>query len=218
MSTTVIRNADWVIAWDVDRKGHCYRRNADVAFQSDRIIHVGGSFDGRFDTEIDGSHLFVMPGLINSHAHPALESMNKGFSEDDTSESFFNSGLYDRMNAYTPKDAAGLRVAAEKGYAEMLKSGVTTVVDLEPPFDGWFEVAKNCGLRVFFAPMFRSAEWHTDNGNEVVYRWRDDGGEGPYRQAMEIIDQAISDSCGRLGGIVTPSQVDTCTPELLRKA
>ena len=31
-STTVIRNASWVVAWDHARQGHVYRRDIDVAF------------------------------------------------------------------------------------------------------------------------------------------------------------------------------------------
>ena len=50
--TTVIRNADWVVAWDStagpDGTGdHVYRRGADVAFRDHEIVHVGAGYDGR---------------------------------------------------------------------------------------------------------------------------------------------------------------------------
>ena len=41
MSTTVIRNADWVVAWDEDALRHVYRRNVDIAFTDNTITFVG---------------------------------------------------------------------------------------------------------------------------------------------------------------------------------
>ena len=46
MPTTVIRNADWVIAWDAAAAQHVYRRGVDVAFTDDRIAFVGPGFTG----------------------------------------------------------------------------------------------------------------------------------------------------------------------------
>ena len=46
MSTTVIRNADWVIAWDEAAGRHTYRRNIDVAFADERITFVGRDYGG----------------------------------------------------------------------------------------------------------------------------------------------------------------------------
>jgi 5-methylthioadenosine/S-adenosylhomocysteine deaminase len=46
MSTTVIKNADWVIAWDESAGRHVYRRGADVAFADDMIIFVGPNYPG----------------------------------------------------------------------------------------------------------------------------------------------------------------------------
>ena len=42
--TTVIRNAAWIAAWDGDR--HRYLRGADLAFAGNRIVHVGGRYEG----------------------------------------------------------------------------------------------------------------------------------------------------------------------------
>jgi len=36
MTTTVIRNAGWVIAWDEAAGRHIYRRNIDIAFSEAR--------------------------------------------------------------------------------------------------------------------------------------------------------------------------------------
>ena len=43
MTTTVIKNASWVVAWDDEAGSHHYLKNADVVFQGGRMTQVGGS-------------------------------------------------------------------------------------------------------------------------------------------------------------------------------
>ena len=69
MNTTVIRNADWVIAWDAAAGRHVYRQDVDIAFD-DRITFVGRNHTGPADLAIDGRNRLVLPGLIDIHSHP----------------------------------------------------------------------------------------------------------------------------------------------------
>ena len=217
--TTVIRNAAWLVAWDgtVPGGGHRYMKNADLAFRGGAITHLGPGYDGPVAREVDGAGLCVLPGLIDVHAHPMSEPLSKGFSEDAGNPRLGWSGLYDFMPAYGP-DQKGMRDCAETAYAELLLSGVTTLVDLSVPYPGWLELAAQSGLRAVLAPMFRSARWYTDNGHEVKYDWSEDGGAAAFTAALEVVDRALGHESGRLGAMITPSQVDTCTPELLRRA
>ncbi len=80
--TTVIRNAAWMVAWDSDSGGHGYLKNADLAFRDGTVVHLGPGYDGPAAREVDGAGLCVLPGLIDVHAHPMSEPMNKGYSED----------------------------------------------------------------------------------------------------------------------------------------
>ncbi len=166
--TTVIRNATWLVAWDgmAPGGGHRYLKNADLAFRGETIVHLGPGYDGPVAREVDGAGLCVLPGLIDVHAHPMSEPLNKGFSEDAGNPRLGWSGLYDFMPAYGP-DQAGMRDCAEAAYAELLLSGVTTLVDLSVPYPGWLELALRSGLRTVLAPMFRSARWYTDNGHAI---------------------------------------------------
>jgi hypothetical protein len=41
MTTTLIKNADWIVAWNSTTSRHEYLGNADLAFDGDRIVHVG---------------------------------------------------------------------------------------------------------------------------------------------------------------------------------
>jgi 5-methylthioadenosine/S-adenosylhomocysteine deaminase len=70
MTTTCIRNADWVVAWDTSAGRHVYRRHVDVAFDDPTITFVGPGYAGPADAVVDGRGTLVLPGLVDVHAHP----------------------------------------------------------------------------------------------------------------------------------------------------
>ena len=216
-TTTVIRQARWLIAWNQGEERHEFLPGADLAFNGDRIVHCGPNYDGPADMEVDGGGLMVMPGLVNVHSHPMSEPMNKGYNEELGSPALGMSGLYEYMPIFRP-DLAGTAAGAEVAYCELLLSGVTTLVDISVPWDGWIELMAKSGLRGIVAPMFRSAHWYTPNGHEVLYEWNEQGGRDGMERALQLIDLARQNPSGRLGGMMLPSQIDTCTEELLRDA
>ena len=54
MSTTAIKNADWIIAWNEEKGRHEYLRDGDVVFSGNRIEFVGHGYTGLVDREISG--------------------------------------------------------------------------------------------------------------------------------------------------------------------
>ena len=78
MSTTVIKNADWVIAWDPIAARHVYKRGVDVVFEDDKITHVGKDYAGAADKTLPGRNRMVMPGLVNIHSVSTLIAIEKG--------------------------------------------------------------------------------------------------------------------------------------------
>jgi cytosine/adenosine deaminase-related metal-dependent hydrolase len=215
--TTCIRAADWALAIDPATGRPCYRRQIDIVFRDDRIVHVGAHYDGPFDVEIDGRSLFVMPGLVNIHTHSATMPLMKGIREDMANPRLYMSALYDGWNLFTaePEDKVW---NSRFAYAELLRGGVTTVVDMCYPYPGWTEALAESGLRGYLAPLYESARWGTENGHSLHYRWSEDGGRGAMRVAFDLMDEAERHQSGRLAAMVTPMAVDTCTPELLRES
>ncbi len=224
---TCIRNADWVIAWDTARGQHIYLRGADIAFAGDRIVQVGGTFEGECDQVIDGRRLCVMPGLVNVHTHLMSECLGRGVIEELGNPNLYMSGLYDQKAVFlatnmtydTATESTGLNAAsigAKLAIAELLKSGVTTVVDLSVEYEGWIDTLASTGIRAYVAPMYRQARWKVPTGHRLDYDWDERAGIAQFRRALELVDLARTHSCGRLDGMVAPAQVDTCTPELLR--
>jgi 5-methylthioadenosine/S-adenosylhomocysteine deaminase len=78
VTTTVIRNAEWVIAWNEAAGHHFYRRGIDIVFVDDMITFVGRNYPGAADRVIDGRDRLVLPGLIDIHSHPEHEPLYRG--------------------------------------------------------------------------------------------------------------------------------------------
>lgn len=216
MTTTCIRNADWVIAYDEHRRTHAYLQDADVVFEGNLIRFVGKGYEGPAETEIDGRDIMVMPGLVDSHSHPSLEASYRGLREEHGLSNMFMTGLFERSQAYFPADDEGCCASAEVAYCEMLLSGVTTLVDLSRAYEGWPELMARSGLRSFLAPWYASARWKLENDVELKYNWDEPAGREGMEQALRFIDQLSRHPSGRLSGIVFPAQIDTCTADLLR--
>ena len=214
---TLIRKADYVIAWDESAGGHCYLRDADVVFDGNLFTFVGHDYTGDAARTIDGGGLMVMPGFVNLHCHPHSEPGNKGVTEDAGSRQFGQSTLYEFLNILN-LDEAGAAAAARVAWSEMLKSGVTTVADLSLPSEGWIDALAATGLRGVLCPMVRSGGWYTSNGRTVEYAWNEQDGMQKFAWSLAIIDEARKHPSGRLDGMVGPAQIDTCTEALLRDA
>lgn len=215
--TTCIRGAAWAAVWDAGRGSHVYARDVDIAFRNGAIAHVGPAYRGPCDREVDGRRRFVMPGLINIHAHPCTELASKGIREDHGVPEQYMTGLYERMLAFR-LDLDGQRAGQEAAYAEALQSGITTLADLSGGFDGWIDTQARSGLRVYAAPAFASARWLMQRRHELLFDWDEKAGEQGFERAVALIEEAEARDGGRLKGIVFPAQIETVTPDLFRKA
>jgi 5-methylthioadenosine/S-adenosylhomocysteine deaminase len=216
VATTVIRNADWVVAWDESAGHHTYRRNTDIAFADNTITFVGRNYPGAADRVIDGKKRFVLPGLIDIHAHPEHEPLYRGVREEHGLRNMYMTGLYERSQAFTAPDDEARAASAEFAYCELLLSGVTSLVDISPAWDGWIDLFARSGMRGFLAPGYASARWRLANDFELQFAWDEARGREGFRTALALIDQAQRHPSGRLSGVVSPMQVENCTAELLR--
>ena len=220
--TTVIKNADWVVGWDATTGSHEYIRNGDVAFSGEGITFVGKNYSADADTTIDGRGLMTLPGTLSLHAHAYVEILGKGFWEDLASKQLWMSQLYEYSCLFQLVDDETARPATQAGICELLRSGCTTFAELycppRSPFPGWIDTLAESGVRAYPCPMVQSGEWYTTDGTDVRYRWFEkDAVERNFQASLEIIDEANGHDSGRLRGMVGATQVDTCSPELVKK-
>ena len=216
MTTTVIKNADWVIAWNEAAGHHFYRRGIDIVFVDDTITFVGRNYSGAADRVIDGRDRLVLPGLIDIHSHPEHEPLYRGVREEHGVRNMHMTGLYERSQAFSAPDDEARAASAEFAYCELLLSGVTSLVDISPAWDGWVDLFAKSGMRGFLAPGYASARWYLENDFELKFAWDEARGREGFATALALIDRAARHPCGRLSGVVSPMQIENCTEDLLR--
>jgi 5-methylthioadenosine/S-adenosylhomocysteine deaminase len=216
LTTTLIKNADWVIAWDANERRHVYRRGIDVAFTGEAITHVGADFTGDAGVTLDGRGLMVMPGLVNVHSHLGHEPVYRGIREEHGVANMYMTGLYERAQAFDVSDPALRRAALEVALCEVLKSGVTTVCDISPIYDGWTDIVGRSGIRGFMAPGFASARWKLSDDHSLGFDWDEARGRNGLDAALVLIDGLGKHPSDMLSGVVSPMQIENCTDDLLR--
>ncbi len=210
-----VKNADWVVAWDASSRRHAYLEHGDVVFAGDTLTFVGRDYSGRADETIDGRGLMVMPGLIDVHSHPCLEASYRGIREEHGVPEMYMSGLFERAGAYWPDDEGKL-ACAEAAYCELLRSGVTTLVDISGEYPGWLELIARSGLRGVLAPSYASSRWVVRRSHLLEYEWNEAAGRQAFEEALRLCDDLAKHPSGRLSGMISPAQIDTCTEDLLR--
>ena len=214
--TTLIRNADWTVAYDAKKDGHTYLRHADVAFRGDAIVHVGKEFQGEAEQVIDGRDLMVLPGTLDLHLHAYMEMHGKGFFEDLATKHMWMTQLFE----YTwllQEDEESLIASTQASACDLLKSGCTTMAELfcsGLPYSGWVEMLGATGIRTYVCPMVQSGHWYTPNGRDHLYTWYEEQGFENLDAALGQIDAAMAHPSGRLHGMVGAAQADTCTEEM----
>ena len=215
--TTVIRRAAWVIAWDEDMKTHTYLKDADLVFSGSRITFIGQDYSGPFDQEISGSGRMIMPGLINIHSHLSGGPLDKGTFDEVGTAALWGHTLYTHSQLLRA-DPQAIKPGAVIALSELMKSGVTTVVDNSGYYEDWLELLVGSGVRAVLAPGFRQARWINVADHRVDYEWDHQAGWDGFRQALDLMDAIKKHPCDRLSGMIFPSQADTCEADLLKEA
>ena len=213
---TAIR-AGWVVAFD--GRGHRLLRDGVVVLDGEHIAHVGARFDGAVDETIDARDRVLTPGLISTHAHLGSSPLDRSFVEDRGSPQFWYSGLFEYLPVRDgAQDPEGTLACIDFSMAELLRGGVTTVLDIGRQADAVAERAERVGLRVYEGFSFRSGRWLTRDGRRVVWEWDEEAGRHGLRQAAQFIEKHDGAHGDFVRACVAPAQVDTCTADLLRDA
>jgi 5-methylthioadenosine/S-adenosylhomocysteine deaminase len=129
-------------------------KDGAVAVRDGAIVAVGPASEITAEftaTEtLDATGGLVLPGLVNTHAHLAM-NLFRGTADDVSLEEFLERLLTAELALL---DAAAVAVGVEAALAESVRGGVTTALDMY-----WFpeaasEVAARVGFRLLNGPSF----------------------------------------------------------------
>src|SRR5262247_292423 len=160
-----------------DGRGHRHLRDGVVVIEGDRILHAGPRFDGSVDETVDARDRVVTPGLISTHAHIGGSPLDRSFLEDRGNPQFYYSGLFELLPVRgSAQDEEATRACVDFSMVELLRGGVTTVLDIGRQADVIAERAVHYGLRVYEGYSFRSGRWLTRDGRRVSWEWDEEAG------------------------------------------
>jgi 5-methylthioadenosine/S-adenosylhomocysteine deaminase len=137
----------------VDQEGSVIPDGA-VAVRNGEIVAVGpvAELTSRFTAAetLDASRCLVMPGLVNTHAHLAM-NLFRGEADDVSLERFLRQLLRAELVQLT---AEAVAVGVEAALAECLRGGITTALDMYWYPEAASEVADRVGFRLLNGPSF----------------------------------------------------------------
>lgn len=218
MTTTAYR-APWIIAFQDGE--HRALRDGVVVVSGGSVVHVGrdlGELAADVDEVVDLPDTLVTPGFISTHAHLHSSPVDKSVQEDVGNRQFWLTGLIEVL----PLEIAGLDDAAKQvcvdySFAEIVRGGVTTVLELGDMSEYVAQAAERAGVRCYVGEMYRSGRWFTPDGRRVDYEWDHAAGERALERAAGLARSLDQGPDGLVRGLLAPAQVDTCTEELLRE-
>ena len=199
--------------------GHRHLRDGEIVWEANEILYVGPAFQGEVDETIDATGKIVTPGFINTHTHLYESPLDKSFVEDRGGRQFYGSGLFEYLPTRgAAADHNAARICLAYSMAELIRTGTTTVLEIGSQPDWAIEEANKVGMRLYMGQGFRSGHWRTDDGKTVSYGWDEAAGLAGLARVTKWIEANDGASNGRIKGYLSPSQVDTCTEDLLRRS
>lgn len=224
MEKSVVYRAKWVLGFK--ENGHRLISNGEVELRGNTIAYVGPARERDPQAEIrEFGEGFILPGFISSHAH-LCSHVGDRMMADLGRLDLFNAGF---MN-YLPAGRENRDFLAEDdpvvgirfGMADLLKSGVTTVVELGGEVGGntdvMVDIAGEMGLRAYIAPGYASAHYHFDGPlGRLRYEWFEDDGEARFEAACEAAVANNGKYADRIRGILVPVETVLTSRRLLKR-
>jgi cytosine/adenosine deaminase-related metal-dependent hydrolase len=174
--------------------------NGVVVINNSKIIDVGSSdlleiYSGRI---IDADKGIIMPGMINAHTHAAM-SVFRSLADDVPDR--LNRFIFPLENRMVDEDL--VYVGTKHGAIEMLRGGVTTMVDMYLFEESAAEAIKDVGMRGILTQniiRFPTADGESsdeliDRAIQFVEKYKDDDlitpGFGPHATHTVVKDDLI---------------------------
>ncbi len=223
---TLIRGS-YVIGFDGNE--HRLIRDGVVVYEDDRVVHVGKSYNGKVDETIDAKGKLVSPGFINIHAvtsicitHFRIDGVGTGRTRPTKTEML--EGL---RNPRAYLEGEDLRTSARFCFAELLKGGATTIVEItafgstgfQPPREQaevFVETAGKMGARAYISHPYIDGKTYRDESG-THYHFDEEAGRKALAEAIEFCEKNEGRHDDRIRTMLFPYMFDACSEGLLKE-
>lgn len=217
--STAIR-AGWVLGFK--NNSHVLITNGVIVWKGDEVTYVGQDVptDGAL---IEAPGKLIIPGLISTHAHIGIHAGDR-FIADRGRVDFLSNGRLNYLarpahQPYLPSSPASSRAAARFGLANLLKSGVTTVVNVGAATIAEAEAAicaaAQSGIRLYCGPALTAGGYTYDEFGQVTAQLQRGEEHQLVKMAEDFTRKHHESSNGRIRSAVIVDELFTSTPELL---
>ena len=176
---------------------------ADVLLDQDdgEILAVDAPGELAGDDELDASDGLVMPGLVNAHTHVAM-TLLRGYADDKPLDAWLQEDIWPIEAELTPED---VRVGAELGLVEMIKSGTTALSDMYFHVGEIADAVDQAGVRAVL-------------GHTAVTVGKDEAGaRADVQQSIDTALELDGAADGRISTTFQPHSLTTVAEEYLRE-
>ncbi|MCK5159972.1 MAG: 5'-deoxyadenosine deaminase [Candidatus Aureabacteria bacterium] len=181
--------------------------SADLLIENDRIAAIGSIPLKKKALVIDAGGKFVFPGFIQTHVH-LTQSLFRNMADELSLLKWLKQKIWKLEAAH---DSESSHFSAQLGISELVKSGVTTILDMESVHhsESAFHAARESGIRAFIGKAMM------DKGESIPAALKEDT-ESSLMQGEVLIKRWNGAENGRINYALAPRFVLTCSEELLR--
>lgn len=173
-------------------------KNIDLAIEKDKIKYIGKiSDDFKADKVINGENFITMPGLINTHTHIPM-SLFRSYADDLPFFEWLNEKILPLEENLT-KESVYLGSLLSIG--EMIRSGITSFVDMYFYVDEIAKAVEESGIRGFLSLSV------TDG---------DKKGKKGLKQTRDLIEKWDKQASGRINIRIAPHAPYSCSDSFLK--
>jgi 5-methylthioadenosine/S-adenosylhomocysteine deaminase len=221
MTRTTLLRARWIVAHD--GREHRLLHGGEIAWRDGEIIFVGSRFPEVPDEAIEAGDALVTPGFISTHAHVGSHAGDR-LVFDGGRRDFLRSGFLNYVPSRSQGGQSFLAVedgaaAARYGLSALLRSGVTTVVEMgggEP--EDMVRLAGESGLRFYYGPVFNGGRYVFEADGTLRRLWDEEAGLAGIAAAERFIERHDGTHEGRVRGMLVLDEVFNATPALLHRS
>ena len=177
-----------------------------VGIADGRIVGVGPTPEGTWDSVIDAHGAYLLPGFIQTHIH-LCQTLFRGYADDMPLLQWLKRCVWPMEAAHTPST---LRAATRLAGAELLLSGTTTVLTMETVHDTdvVFETLAETGMRAVIGKCMM-------DGTDDVPRRLQERTRDSIDESLALKRRWDGAANGRLHAAFAPRFAVSCSRELL---
>lgn len=181
----------------------------NILINGDKIEKISkDEIKGTFDKVIDAEGKVALPGFVQPHIH-LCQTLFRGTADDMELLDWLKLRIWPLEGAH---DEESIKDSAELGLSELIKSGTTSIIDMETVHhtDYAIDAIYRSGMRAITGKVMM------DYGSEVPETLMEDK-DSSIKESVELLKKWHLKDNGRIEYAFTPRFVVSCSDELLRE-